>query len=234
MRKKAIVTGGSRGIGKAIVLSLVENEYEVWYLSRTEAKYDNPHIHWVECDMSQPKEIEGALKTILEQTKEIDLLVNNAGITRDGLLMRMKEEMWNEVVQLNLNSLFYTCRSVCRVMASQRRGAIINISSVVGLRGNGGQTNYSATKAGVIGFSKSLAKELSSRNVRVNVVAPGFIATEMTDVLSEEIKEGLKKEIPLGRIGEAQEVASVVLFLASEAASYITGEVITVDGGMSM
>lgn len=242
--KSAIVTGGSRGIGREIVIALLRSDVEVWYLSRSEgegarilceaAKVPQDRAHWVPCDMQDPESVEQALSTVLEQSSRIDILVNNAGITRDGLIMRMKDEAWNEVIRVNLTGAFLTCRRIGRLMASQRSGSIVNISSVVGIMGNAGQTNYAASKAGLIGFSKSLARELAGRSVRVNVVAPGFIQTDMTEGLPEAAKESLQKQIPLGRIGNAGEVADVVHFLCSDQASYITGQVLSVDGGMAM
>ena len=232
-RKHALVTGGSRGIGSEIVKVLLSEGYEVWSLSRTTGE-DAENLHYISCDMADRSSVEAALEAVVKQAGTVDVLVNNAGITRDGLIMRMKDEAWDEVLAVNLTSVFLTCRRISRLMATQRRGAIINISSVVGIMGNGGQTNYAASKAGIIGFSKSLARELSGRNVRVNVVAPGFIETAMTDALSQTLKEQIATQIPLGRIGKAEEVAQTVTFLASEKASYITGQVLAVDGGMSM
>lgn len=242
--KSAIVTGGSRGIGREIVIALLRSNVEVWYLSRSEgegasslceaAKVPQDRAHWVLCDMKDAESVEQALSTVLEQRSHIDILVNNAGITRDGLIMRMKDEAWEEVLRVNLTGAFLTCRRIGRLMASQRSGSIVNISSVVGIMGNAGQTNYAASKAGLIGFSKSLARELAGRTVRVNVVAPGFIQTDMTEGLPEVAKESLQKQIPLGRIGNAREVAEVVHFLCSDQASYITGQVLSVDGGMAM
>ncbi len=244
MRKKAIVTGGSRGIGKEIVLELLRNDFEVWYLSRTAglsekelceiAQVPLNSVHHIACDMSDTENIEKALDTILKQTERVDVLINNVGITRDGLIMRMSDDSWDAVMQVNLKSSFVTTRKIGRIMAKQRSGSIVNISSVVGIMGNAGQTNYAASKAGLIGFSKSLARELASRNINVNVVAPGFIDTEMTSVLPESIKENLTKQIPLGRLGNASEVAKTVLFLCQQDSSYITGQVIAVDGGMAM
>jgi 3-oxoacyl-[acyl-carrier protein] reductase len=234
-KKHALVTGGSRGIGSAIIRELLSLHYEVWYLSRTKnEELDNESLHHIRCDIADREEVERALKVIGDEARGIDLLVNNAGITRDGLIMRMKDEAWDDVLAVNLSSVFLTCRAVSRIMARQRSGAIVNISSVVGIMGNGGQTNYAASKAGIIGFSKALARELAARNVRVNVVAPGFIDTSMTKTLAEEAKELIKTQIPLGRMGMASEVAKAVAFLASEDASYITGAVLPVDGGMAI
>jgi len=234
-KKHALVTGGSRGIGAAIIHELLNLNYEVWYLSRTKNEaLDNESLHHIPCDIADREKVERALSAIIEEVRGIDLLVNNAGITRDGLIMRMKDEAWDDVLAVNLSSVFLTCRAVSRIMARQRSGAIVNISSVVGIMGNGGQTNYAASKAGIIGFSKALARELAARNVRVNVVAPGFIDTAMTETLADEAKELIKTQIPLGRMGMASEVAKAVAFLASEDASYITGAVLSVDGGMAI
>ena len=186
-RKHAIVTGGSRGIGSAIIQELLTANYEVWYLSRSKnEELSNEYLHHIACDIANREEVEKALSDVIGEAKTIDLLVNNAGITRDGLIMRMKDEAWDDVLAVNLSSVFLTARAISRIMAKQRSGAIINISSVLGIMGNGGQTNYAASKAGIIGFSKSLARELASRNVRVNVVAPGFIDTSMTEGLNPQ------------------------------------------------
>ncbi len=234
-KRKALVTGGSRGIGLSIIQTFVSMGYEVWYLSRSEATgLDCSVVHHIGCDMADRLSVEAALESVIEEAGQLDVLVNNAGITRDGLIMRMKDEAWDEVLAVNLTSVFLTCRRIARLMATQRKGSIVTISSVVGIMGNGGQTNYAASKAGIIGFSKSLARELSSRNVRVNVVAPGFIDTAMTEVLADNLKTQIATQIPLGRIGKAEEVAQAVAFLASENASYITGQVLAVDGGMAM
>ena len=233
-RNHALVTGGSRGIGLAIVEALASQGYEIWYLSRSKAPIENDNLHHIQCDMADRASVEAALEMVVQQAKHIEVLINNAGITRDGLIMRMKDDAWDEVLSVNLSSVFLTCRKLARVMMGQRNGSIINISSVVGIMGNGGQTNYAASKAGIIGFSKSLARELASRGVRVNVVAPGFIETSMTESLSDEIKAQIATQIPLGRMGSAKEVAQAVAFLASENARYITGQVLAVDGGMAM
>jgi 3-oxoacyl-[acyl-carrier protein] reductase len=228
--KRALVTGGSRGIGEAIVEDLLKAGVDVWYFSRT------PGVRgkWIECDLGSRESIDKGLETFLEATKEVDILVNNGGITRDALLMRLSDEGWDDVLEVNLTAAFRICRKVSRIMANQRRGVIINISSVVGISGNGGQTNYSASKAGLIGFSKSLAKEVAGRNVRVNVIAPGFIETEMTALLPEGVQTDILTQIPLKRMGRAHEVSQALLFLASESASYITGEVLTITGGLGM
>ena len=229
--RNAIVTGGSRGIGAAIANALIAEGYTVYSLCRSAGEGSAIHIR---CDMADRASVEAALRRVIDEAKTIDVLVNNAGITRDGLIMRMSDEAWDEVLATNLTSVFLTCRRISRLMAGQRRGAIINIASVVGISGNGGQTNYAASKAGIIGFSKALAKELAGRSVRVNVVAPGFIDTAMTASLSDELKSTIASQIPLSRIGDAEEVAKAVTFLASEGASYITGQVLAVDGGLTM
>ncbi|MDX9915616.1 MAG: 3-oxoacyl-ACP reductase FabG [Sphaerochaeta sp.] len=229
--KNAIVTGASRGIGLAIAQALIAEGYTVYSLSRTHSEGQTIHIP---CDMTDRVSVEEALRRVIDEAKTIDVLVNNAGITRDGLLMRMSDEAWDEVIATNLTSVFLTCRRISRLMASQRRGAIVNIASVVGISGNGGQTNYAASKAGIIGFSKALAKELAGRSVRVNVVAPGFIDTAMTASLAAELRASIAAQIPLSYIGAAEEVAKAVAFLAGEGASYITGHVLAVDGGLTM
>ncbi|MDR3270890.1 MAG: 3-oxoacyl-[acyl-carrier-protein] reductase, partial [Peptococcaceae bacterium] len=187
-----------------------------------------------QADVGRAEDVERLLQTVMKEYKRIDIWVNNAGITRDGLILRMKEEDWDAVLNTNLKGVFLCTKAVSRYMAKQRSGAIINISSIVGLKGNAGQANYAAAKAGVIGLTKAVAKELASRSVRVNAVAPGYIATDMTDVLAEEAKEGLLKEIPLGRIGVPEDIAQAVLFLASPASAYVTGQTLSIDGGMSM
>ncbi len=233
-KKRALVTGGSRGIGRAIVQRLYEQEYEVFYFSRTSCSDDNEHLHHICVDMSDRNSIDQGLALLFEMTEYLDVVVNNAGITKDSLLMRMSDASWDDVMNVNLRSVFQICKGVTRSMAKRRSGSIVNISSVVGVVGNGGQTNYSASKAGLIGFSKSLAKEFSSRNIRVNVVAPGFIDTQMSDAIPEAIKENLVEQIPMKRIGKVEEIANVVAFFVSSDASYITGQVLCVDGGMVM
>jgi 3-oxoacyl-[acyl-carrier protein] reductase len=196
--------------------------------------YPGAQIVFYQTDVSQTAAVEEAMKKAIEQFGKVDILVNNAGITADQLLMKMSEEDWDRVLAVNLKSCFNTCRAVVRAMMKAKKGKIINISSVVGLMGNPGQVNYAASKAGMIGFSKALAKELASRNILVNCIAPGFIQTRMTDALSESQKETILKEIPLGRLGTPEEIANIVWFLASPLSNYITGQVVTVDGGMVM
>lgn len=242
--KKVLVTGGSRGIGFAVVEECLKSGADVLYLSRTEsaaheqlketAEQNGRQVYWVPADISDEESAEEGVKKAYEVLGAVDVLVNNAGITRDSLVFRMKREAWEEVLRVNLTSAFYTCRTVARHMAKNRSGSIINISSVVGISGNGGQTSYSASKAGLIGFSKSLAKEIASRGVRVNVIAPGYIETEMTAVLKDEITQAIKQQIPLGVLGSPKHVADSVIFLASDMSSYITGHVLVVDGGMIM
>jgi len=231
-RKNAIVTGGSRGIGLAIIKKLLSEMYEVWYISRTEINEELENTHFVQCDISNRDNLEECLKNIIKEAKTIDLLVNNAGITKDNLIMRMKNEAWDDVININLTSAFITSKVLSRVFLKQRYGSIINISSVVGVSGNAGQANYSASKAGLIGLTKTLAKEFASRNVRVNCVAPGFIETSMSGKLTDEQKDKIVENIPLSRMGNVEDVANLVSFLASQDSSYITGQVICVDGGM--
>lgn len=244
MDKVAFITGGTRGIGKQIALTLAENGFDIAVNYRSEnddLKNTKNEIEklGVKCftvqgDVSSFEDCERFVNEIITEFGKIDVLVNNAGITRDMLLMRMKKEDFTDVIDTNLVGTFNVTKNVIQHMMKQRNGRIINISSVVGVSGNAGQTNYSASKAGIIGFTKSLAKEVGSRNILVNAVAPGFIATNMTDVLKDEVKEEIAKTIPLKRMGNTQDVANVVKFLASDDASYITGQVINVDGGMLM
>ena len=226
-----IVTGASRGIGLAIATRFKQEGAIVYGLSRTKAEAD---IEWISCDVTDELSVESAIDQILKKENRIDILVNNAGITRDGLLMRMKTEDWEAVLNSNLRSAFFLSRAVSRIMLKQRSGCILNMSSVVGLHGNGGQANYAASKAGLIGFTKSLAKELGSRNIRVNAIAPGYVETSMTQVLPDTAKENLKSSIPLGRPGTPGDIAEAALFLCSSYAAYITVVVLNVDGGMGM
>ena len=240
--KVALVTGGSRGIGRQIVETFLENGAVVHSFSRSagddlprmQETYGSDRLIHHAVDVGDEEAVSAAVARVLEQSGRVDILVNNAGITRDGLIMRMSTEDWRSVMDVNLGSAFYTARALARPMIKQRSGAIINITSVVGLIGNAGQANYAASKAGLVGFTKSLAREVASRNVRVNAIAPGFIETEMTDRLNGDQRETLTTQIPMGRIGTAEEIAKVCVFLASDMASYITGEVITVGGGLAM
>lgn len=238
--KICVVTGASRGIGAAIVARFASEGAKVYALSRTEPaeteKFAAPLQQpvWIACDVSDESSIDGAVNEILARDERIDVLVNNAGITRDGLLMRMKTDDWNAVLSTNLSSAFFASRSVIRAMLRQKEGCILNVSSIVGLKGNSGQANYSASKAGLIGLTKSIAREVASRGIRVNAIAPGFIDTSMTAKIPEEFREKLMATIPLGRAGKAEEVANVALFLCSPLASFITGVVLPVDGGMGM
>ena len=243
--KAALVTGASRGIGKNIIVTLAKEGYDVAlnYRSKTtemeELKSQIETTYSVKCalvqgDVAKFEDTEKIVQETIELLGRIDVLVNNAGITKDGLLMRMSKEDFENVIDVNLIGTFNVTRNVVPIMIKQRSGRIINISSVVGVAGNAGQTNYSASKAGIIGFTKSLAKEVASRNVLVNAVAPGFIETDMTNVLSDKVKENINTQIPLNKMGTPEDVAKVVKFLASEDSSYITGQVINVDGGIIM
>jgi 3-oxoacyl-[acyl-carrier protein] reductase len=231
--KTALVTGASRGIGEEITRVLLREGAKVYGFSRTKPAIEGD-FHWIGVDVGDAESISSGLKELLAGCGTIDILVNNAGITRDGLVFRMKDEDWEDVMRINLTSAFRISREISRLMVKARSGSIINISSVVGISGNGGQTNYAASKAGLIGFSKSLAREVAGRGIRVNVVAPGFVDTSMTEGLSEKLRENLSEKIPLGRTAKAHEIAEAVLFLATERASYITGQVLAVDGGMTM
>ncbi|MDC7125125.1 MAG: 3-oxoacyl-[acyl-carrier-protein] reductase [Spirochaetales bacterium] len=242
--KVAVVTGGSRGIGKAIVECFLQEGAKVYYISRSEcsdsdklksiADAAKTEVIWAKGSVSDSKAMNEIAQDILKKEDKIDILVNNAGITRDGLSFMMKDEAWNEVIETNLSSVFYLSRPIARSMAKKRTGSIINLSSVVGQSGNAGQCNYAAAKAGIIGFTKSLAKETAGRSVRVNAIAPGFIESDMTDSIPEKAKAEFLKTIPMGRIGRADEVAKTVLFLASDLSTYVTGQVIGIDGGMGM
>lgn len=243
-RKVVFVTGGSRGIGKAIALKYAQNGYNVvinYVSDKTNAEELQKEFTKlnVECliekaDVSKSEEVEKIVKKAIEKFNKIDVLVNNAGITRDGLLMRMKEEDFDKVIEINLKGTFLITKSVIPYMLKKRDGKIINLASVVGVTGNAGQCNYSASKAGIIGFTKSIAKELASRNIRANAIAPGFIDTDMTSILSDEVKDSINVQIPMKRMGTTQEIANVAYFLGCEESSYITGQVINIDGGMVM
>ena len=229
------MTGGSRGIGRAIAVELAGAgaDVVVGYRSgaeEAEAVATEVGGRAVQADVADPEQA----KQLVEKAGELAILVNNAGLTRDGVLARMTDADWREVIETNLSSVFYTCRAASRGMMKRRGGAIINVSSIVGLRGNWGQTNYSASKAGIIGFTKSLARELGSRGVRANVVAPGYVKTRLTDELPEEAREAMLGNTPLGRLGDPEDVAGAVRFLCSDEASFITGEVLLVDGGLGM
>lgn len=244
MNKVAFITGSTRGIGKQIAITLAESGYDIAVNYRTEnddLKNTKKEIEekGVKCfavqgDVSNFEDCERFIKEIIDEYGRIDVLVNNAGITRDTLLMRMKKEDFDSVIDINLVGTFNVTKNVISYMLKARSGRIINISSVVGVSGNAGQTNYSASKAGIIGFTKSLAKEVGSRGILVNAVAPGFIETQMTDVLKDDVKDEIAKSIPLKRMGTPEDVANVVKFLASDDSSYITGQVINIDGGMLM
>jgi 3-oxoacyl-[acyl-carrier protein] reductase len=233
--RTALVTGASRGIGRAIAEELARAGASVvvgYRSGKDEAEELAGAIggRAIQADVSNADEA----RRLVDEAGDIDVLVNNAGLTRDGLLARMADDDWRTVIETNLSSVFYTCRAVTRPMMKKRRGSIVNVSSVVGVHGNWGQTNYAASKAGIIGFTKSLARELGSRNIRANVVAPGYVKTQLTDVLPEEATAAMIENTPLGRVAEPGEVAGAVRFLASDQASFITGEVLLVDGGLGM
>jgi len=233
--KTALVTGASRGIGRAIAEELAAAGAAVVLGYRTgqaeaESVADAIGGRAVRADVSDAE----SARALVEAAGDVDILVNNAGLTRDGLLARMSDDDWRTVIDTNLSSVFYTCRAVTRPMMKKRAGAIVNVSSIVGIHGNWGQTNYAASKAGIIGFTKSLARELGSRNVRANVVAPGYVKTQLTDVLPDEATEAMLGQTPLGRLGEPADVAGAVRFLCSDEASFVTGEVLLVDGGLGM
>jgi 3-oxoacyl-[acyl-carrier protein] reductase len=242
--KIAVVTGGSRGIGRAIacMLAAAGANVTIFYAgNQTAAKETLAEMENTGCpgmmlqvDVADREQVETAMKQVILQWGRIDILVNNAGITRDHLLLRLTEENWDQVIQTNLKGVFLCTKAVTRTMMKQRSGRIINVSSVVGVVGNPGQANYVAAKAGVIGFTKAVAKELASRGITVNAIAPGFIQTDMTAILDEEVKKQILSAIPLGRFGTTADVAELVRFLASDAANYITGQTLHIDGGMVM
>jgi 3-oxoacyl-[acyl-carrier protein] reductase len=233
--KTALVTGASKGIGRAIASELAAAGADVILSYRTgadeaEALAAEIGAKAVQADVSDS----GSASALVEEAGDVDILVNNAGVTRDGLLVRMSDEDWDTVIDTNLASCFYTCRAAARGMMKKRSGTVVNISSIVGIHGNWGQTNYAASKAGIIGFTKSLARELASRGVRANVIAPGYIQTALTDVLPEEVQQAILANTPLARLGTPEDVAGAVRFLCSDEASFVTGEVLLVDGGLGM
>jgi 3-oxoacyl-[acyl-carrier protein] reductase len=233
--KTALVTGGSRGIGAAIVRELAGAGASVvigYNAGADEANTLAAEVNGraVQADVSSAEDA----AHLVEEAGDVGVLVNNAGLTRDGVLARMSDADWREVIETNLSSVFYTCRAVTRPMMKKRGGSIVNISSIVGVHGNWGQTNYGASKAGIIGFTKSLARELGSRNIRANVVAPGYVKTALTEVLPDEATAAMVQQTPLGRVADPEEIAGAVRFLASDQASFITGEVLLVDGGLGM
>jgi 3-oxoacyl-[acyl-carrier protein] reductase len=233
--KSALVTGASRGIGRAIAVELSRAGASVtfsYWTGEEEAKALEAEIggRAIKADVSDTD----SARALVEEAGDLDVLVNNAGVTRDGLLVRMSDEDWETVIDTNLASVFYTCRAAVRGMMKKRAGAIVNISSIVGIHGNWGQTNYAASKAGIIGFTKALARELGSRNVRANVVVPGYVKTRLTDVLPEEARGAMLENTPLGRLGDPEDVAGAVRFLCADESSFVTGAVLLVDGGLGM
>ncbi len=233
--RTALVTGASRGIGRSIATELAAAGAEVVLSYRTgteeaEGLASELGARAVQADVSDS----ASAAALVEDAGDVDILVNNAGVTRDGLLVRMSDEDWHTVIDTNLASCFYTCRAVARGMMKKRAGTVVNISSIVGIHGNWGQTNYAASKAGIIGFTKSLARELGSRNVRANVVVPGYVKTQLTDTLPEDATNAMLQNTPLGRLGDPEDVAGAVRFLCSDEASFITGAVVLVDGGLGM
>jgi 3-oxoacyl-[acyl-carrier protein] reductase len=245
--KTVLITGGTAGIGREIALTFARHgahvavfgtnaERAAQMATELESVRVEPEQRFAAktLDISLKAPVEQEIAALLQQWGKLDILVNNAGITKDNLLMKMSEEEWDAVIDVNLKSVYNTCQAVIRPMIKAKGGRIINISSVVGLTGNAGQVNYAASKSGMIGFTKALAQEVATRNICVNCIAPGFIVTRMTDALSEVQKEGILKKIPMGRLGSPQDIANAALFLASPLSSYVTGQVLTVDGGMVM
>ena len=242
LNKKIIVTGGSRGIGRSLVQDLALHGATVAFsyssneaaANETLKSLSGQNHFCFQMNTTDPESVEQQMQTACERLGQVDGLVNNAGVTRDQLLIKMKIQDWDQVIDTNLRGAFLTIQSVCRLMMKQRQGSIVNIGSVIGLTGNAGQANYAASKAGMIGLTKSCALELASRNIRVNLVAPGYIQTEMTEVLSEDVKGKILEKIPLKSIGQPQQVAAAVRFLLSDDASYMTGQTLSVNGGMFM
>ena len=243
-RQVVLVTGGSRGIGKAIAAKYAQNGYDVVLnyvdentdfdaITKEFAEY-GAKVLWIKADVSKEDDVNEMVKKAVEEFGRIDVLINNAGVTKDTLLMRMKEEDFDKVININLKGTFLATKAVIPYMMKKKNGRIVSLASVVGIAGNAGQSNYAASKAGIIGFTKSVAKEVASRNIRLNCVAPGFIATNMTSVLSDDVKEKINSQIPMKRMGTVDDVANVVYFLGSEQSSYVTGQVINIDGGMLM
>lgn len=242
--KKALITGGARGIGKEIVTRFLSEGASVYFIDINPSEFTDEYqalakksgvtVAFKAGNVADEESITAVVEEILTESGGLDILVNNAGITRDNLAFRMTGKEWNDVISINLSSAFYISKVVARQMARQKSGSIINVASIVGVIGNAGQVNYSASKAGMIGLTKSLAREVGSRSIRVNAVAPGFIRTAMTDKLTDAQKQALLTQIPMGRLGEAEEVAKVILFLASDLASYVTGQVVHITGGMGM
>ena len=241
--KVALITGGGRGIGREIALTFARNGADIVIcdLNAEDIDETNRQVEShqrkalaITCDISCLSEVEQAVKKALDKFKKIDILINNAGITKDNLLLRMTESDWDKVIAVNLKGTFNCTKVISRLMLKQKSGKIVNIASIIGIRGNAGQANYAASKAGIIGFTKSIARELASRNINVNAIAPGFIETRMTAKLSDELREQMLKQIPLAKFGTTADVAKSALFLVSEESNYITGQVIQVDGGMVM
>lgn len=242
--KTALITGGSRGIGRAMVELFLEQGAVVYYISTKESPHKaeleaasakgGSRVIWHRGDVADEGAITETVMAILKDSGGLDILVNNAGITRDGLSFRMSALDWDQVMKVNLYSAFYICKPVARTMVKARKGSIINVSSVVGIMGNAGQINYASSKAGLIGFSKTLAREVGTRGVRVNVLAPGYITTDMTEAISDEAKKGMTEKIPMLRPGSPREVAGAALYLASDYSAYVTGQILGVDGGMGM